>query len=497
MSKKINHKSTSIGGSKLNSVKTRVGSFVKKFKKQTLPNTKSFIRRRPMAAFLISLALLLLVIVGNTLLTPKPKAETSEAQPKAVEVYKIGKAPQVNVSAKIDKEGVIQIVAQMPGIVSSINFFEGQEVARGTNLVSLASNYQGGNVQSVSRQIAALQYQNTKDTYGAQKGIIQKQKDIADQSKTNADKLRDITDQSRAQTQGLLDTNISILTSLNANLAILQSTNTNGVNDQAILALQGQISQVQSGIAQLDSAQRAANYQSDPANPPTQLAQLGHDLTVQQLEIQQKALDMSQEMSRLQLVLAQISEAAMYPAAPFDGVVEKVHVVVGQSVSPGTPLVTISSTKHEATITATVPQTIARDVSKLEESVLIIGKKRYSIFPEYTTTEATDGQLFSVIYSLPEEAYDKVTDNQFVSINIPIGYADTIASVPRIPIDVVFQTQDGAVIYIAKNGVVKAKKIELGEVLGNYVTVDAGLASGDQVILDRSVIAGEKVKVTN
>ncbi len=459
--------------------------------------TTVFVQKRPMASFFIALFILFLAIVLNSVISPKPKETTTLPPVKEVTVYKVGVAPRVSISAKVKKAGVIQIVAQTPGIVSAINVVEGQTVTRGTNLLSLANNYQGGNAFSVQRQIAADQYQNVQDTYDAQKDSIGKQMQIADANKNNSDMMRSLINQSISDTQGLIDFNDNILSTLNANLKNLEDSNNNGSNDSAILALKGQIAQVGAAVAQLNISNRQARFQSDTANPPTQLADFQHDLAVRQFQIQQKMLDLGRETSRLGLALAQINEATMYPSAPFDGVIERVHAVVGQSVAPGTPLVTISGTNKKTTVIAYVPRDIAEKVSKIESSRIYVGKKVYEALPDYVSTEATDGLLNVIIYTLPDDATSLLTDSSYIRIEVPVGYADTMSTIPQIPIDNVFQTQDGAFTYVTENGKAVARRIELGDVLGSFVTVEKGLKAGDHVILDRNIVAGDQIHVNN
>lgn len=458
----------------------------------------AFIKRRPMVSFFIALGVLFLLIAGNTILTPKPKDTSPKASTKEVSIYKIGSAPKVSFSAKVDKEGVIQIVAQTPGIVSAINVFEGQEVAKGTSLISLSSNYQGGNAAGVSREIAGLQYANIRDTYETQKGAIDNQKRLAELNKNSADKMREITDQGINDTQTLINLNGDIISTLESNQQALESTNVGGVNNAMILATKQQISQFRAGIAQLQAAQRQARFAADPANPTTQIVSTSYDLTLKQLELQQKALDLSRESARLGLMLAQIAESMMYPATPFDATVEKVHVVVGQSVNPGTPLATISGTKKRAVAVATVPFDTAKKISGMEESILHLGKKKISVQPTYVSGEATNGILNSVSYTIPDNFYDKVSDGQYIKVEIPIGYPDTISTIPYIPLDIVFQTQDNAYVYIVgKNGKVESRVVALGDVVGSNVAVESGLARNDKVILDRNVIEGESIKISN
>jgi multidrug efflux pump subunit AcrA (membrane-fusion protein) len=144
-----------------------------------------------------------------------------------------------------------------------------------------------------------------------------------------------------------------------------------------------------------------------------------------------------------------------------------------------------------------VPKNIAQRISETQESDIYINGKRYSETPNFVADEATDGLLYGVIYSLPETLVGKVTDNDYIKVDIPVGYPDTLSTIPYLPIDVVFETQEGAYVYLAKNGKVVSRKVELGNVAGGDVEIDKGLTSSDKVILDRNVIEGESVSVTN
>jgi len=446
-----------------------------------------------MVSFFLALGFLFLAIAANTALTPKPQNQETPTAIRDVRTYTIGSAPTASFLAKIDKKGVIQIVAQAPGIVSQVNVFEGQNVWRGTSLVSLSSNYQGGNAQSVGRQLAFAQYKNVKDTYYTQKDLINKQREVANVSSENADRLREITDQSLSDTRGLVDLNDDIIETLEANL---EATEASGDPNQILQARQ-LLLQARSANSQLNQGLKQAEFAASGDNPPAKLADLQKDIALKQLDIQEKALNLGRESSKLQLALAQIAESAMFPAAPFDAVVQKVHVSPGQAVNPGTPLVTIAGVSRNAIATVTVPKNVVNKVSKLDESKFTINGKSFSLWPEFVSSEATDGQLNSVTFALTDDMYDLVNDGQYIKVEIPIGHADTIGTIPYVPIDIVFQTQEGAFVYIVQDGKVKSRKVTLGDLLGSNVAVASGLSGNFQVILDRNVIEGERVRVQN
>lgn len=436
-----------------------------------------------------------LILLGSTVFKEKPLREVKPNLVKAVKIFKIGEAPKVSVQAVAKKSGVIKILAQTPGIVSSINVLEGDEVSRGVVLIGLSSNYQGGVAQSVQRMLAQTQFNNVRNTFDKQKEIVQKQKDLANKNDENADQLRDITNKSISDTQGLIDLNNTILSSLNSNLTAYEATNSGGLNNSLILQTQSQKSQFQAVNNQLNQALRNAQYQAASDKPPAGLSDIGREVAIKQLEIQEKALELNKEVSRLNLVLAQISEAQMFPAAPFNGRVERVHVKTGEAVNPGMPLLTISQTSDDITLDAKVPREIAQSVSQFELSNIIAGNKIIQKAPYYVSGEATDGQLYSVLYLLEDSFKDNFTEGGYVTVEIPVGTPDSGSIVPFIPIDAVFQTQEESVVYLIEGDRAKSRKIILGQVQGRFVEVKEGIGASDQVILNRNVVEGDRVHI--
>lgn len=454
----------------------------------------SFIKRRPLGSFFIVLGLLFLVIIiGHAFNQPKAQPQTKPPI-KSVQLYSIGSVPKATFQAKIEKAGVVKIVAQTSGIVQSISVNEGDDVTKGKTLITLSSNYQGGNAPGISAQIAQAQYQNVADTYDQQQDAINKQKSIANSTFDNYTAQQNIASQSANNTQALINNNQTILNTLNTQLTTDQNSGgtvtqpTITAEESAINTLQGAQNTLQASLAQLQQ-------QTDTSKPPGQLATEQRDLTLQQLAIQEKALSLNKEVTGLQSELAQVNADTMLPASPVDGVVERVFVHVGELVNPGTELAIVTAKEDSAQTIAVVnvPQEIAQDISKLEPSDLYLNGKSYQIKPYYISTDATDGLLYSVFYTIPSEKNNLVTDGQYVSVDIPVGTVNSGSTVPFIPIDAVYQTQDSNYVLLAVNGTAASRKVTLGNVFGSFVEVTSGLYSGDQVITDRNVIAGDKI----
>ena len=86
-----------------------------------------------------------------------------------------------------------------------------------------------------------------------------------------------------------------------------------------------------------------------------------------------------------------------------------------------------------------------------------------------------------------------VFDGQYLSVEVPLGYADSVAAIPSIPLDAVYQLQKQTYVYLIESGQAFSREIKLGQVLGSFVEVLEGLADGDLLITTRNVNQGDSV----
>ncbi len=455
----------------------------------------TFIDKRPFGSFFILLGLLLvLIIVGNFLRKPAPVAEQKASEPKLVETYSFGESPKMTFAAKIEKSGVITIVAQSPGIVQKVNLTEGQKVSRGGTLVSLSTNYQGGNAASLSRQIAQKSFDSTVTNFDLQKDIISKQRDLAEKGNIQAEQMREISRQSLDDTRSLLSLNEDIISGIDKQIAFLESVNVNGSSDSAILAAKQGKSAAQSGVNQLRSTLRTMEYQSDEEKTPAQIGDVSKDVTLRQLDLQERGLVLSKDISELNLKLARVSEGLMYPASPCTGTVERVYVKVGQNISPGTLIATIKADQGENTAVVLVTREIAKQLSTAETSDFVIGGKKVSLYPRYISTEATDGSLYSVLFAIPSVYAPQLTNAGTLEVRIPMGNKKIVTDNLYIPLDTVYQTQEASYVYVKDGEKAKVKEVTLGDVSGSFVRVNSGLAASDVVITSRTISEGDSIR---
>lgn len=453
-------------------------------------------KRRPLTTFFgLLLLLFALIVISNLINKPKISQNQEEITVRNVQVYTIGTSPKITVQAQVEKSGVIKVVSLGAGVIQAINVSVGQEISQGTNLISMSTNYQGGNAFAVQRQLAQAQYKNALDTYPVQKDLIRQQIELAQKTTENADKLRDISNQSVSETQDLINLNNDILDTLSSQQTDLESSNVNGANDKEILQVKELKAQLEAGNNQLKTALRNTQYSTSSDNPPAEISNISKTITLEQLYVQQKALDLNKEVSRLSLVLAEINEGLLHPVSPVGGVVERIFVREGQAVNPGMPLVQVSGQSNSLMAVALLSKEMADGISKAQVSTLHIGKDSLDEVPFYVSQEATDGTLYTAQFQIPQEYSSGVTDKGFISIDIPLDFPKTGGAVPFIPLDSVFQSQDQSSVFVAVNGRAETRIIKLGQVMGGFVEVEEGLKPSDQVILDRNIIAKDPVKI--
>ncbi|MFC1790100.1 efflux RND transporter periplasmic adaptor subunit [Patescibacteria group bacterium] len=460
-------------------------SFAKAFKRNLFRNL-----------FLTLLGLFLLIIASSWLEKRNNHQAPISSQPIPVHTFQVGTVPSIQVLGRIEKTQVVQVRAQTNGIVNKIYVKEGSQItARKGALIYLATNYQGGNISSLQRQLAQKQYQFTADNYDLQKDLLSKQKELASSTETNFTRLREISESSLEETRSLLDTNQDILNYFNANLENYEATDSSNLNRDLIAQTKQLKSSFQAAANQISSALRSLEYQTDTDAPPSQLATLQKDLALKQLAMQEKSLDLNKEITLLQLRLTQIQESLSFPPSPVSGIIQKVHVKTNDFVSPGQPLFTIQALNQEsAKISILVSADIAQKVSTLEKCKLYLDQEVVKITPSFISSEATDGTLHTIVFYLPEAYSNQVTSSSFIKVDLPLGISQSGTTIPVIPIDSVYQTNQKAFVFVSEDGQAKSKEIQLGEILGQFVTITSGLDGNFSIITDRYVIDGDLVK---
>ncbi len=488
--------------------------------KKTWNAIRGGIKRLPVISFIMFIGILVaLIALGNYLRKPDTTERAESKQPIDVAIYSIGSAPKMGTQASVEKSGTIKVVAQKGGVVQQVHVQEGDQVYKGNTLAWLSTNYQGGTIETLQRQKAQKSYEDHEGNFDARKRDIDLQRDRARAVESDAYEQREITEDSLNKTRNEIDLANEIIDNIESNIEELeQLPQTNDIEAQITqlkttkfqmvssrnqLEKQLELNEYTTGAVAVTNDAGEKKYGDDgDDNPAARLPLITRDITLQQLDLQEKSIALSKEIAQIDLWTAQVTEALMYPASPTQGKVERVHIDVGDVVNPGDMIATITAEDNAATAVVLVSPDVARSISFIEPAVITYGNNEVlALHPYYVSTEPTNGTLHSVFFAIPDDVANEFTDGSLVDVDLPVGNIDTGSTVPFIPIDAVYQTQARAFVYVAQEGghrdesnyIAKVKEVELGQVYGSYVEIVSGLDDSDQVIVDRTVVENDPV----
>ncbi len=190
-------------------------------------------------------------------------------------------------------------------------------------------------------------------------------------------------------------------------------------------------------------------------------------------------------VARLQAARAALSSARegldyTEVRAPYAGVVTQRHVQVGESVAPGTPLVSGLSLQY-LRVGVDIPQRVVEQVRKVGKAAVYLDDRRVAaskltVFPVATPQSNT----FRARVDLPENAAD-LYPGMFVKVGFVIGEADRL----MLPAASVVERSEVTAVYVfTADGRTSLRQVRLGRRIDGRYEVAAGLAAGDRVALD-------------
>jgi len=166
--------------------------------------------------------------------------------------------------------------------------------------------------------------------------------------------------------------------------------------------------------------------------------------------------------------------------APYGGVVTKRLVEVGETVGPGTPLMTGLSLR-DLRVETTIPQSIVMQVRRLKQAAVYVGDQRIAatkitIFPEVATPSST----FRARLDLPPGAVD-LAPGMYVKVGLVIGEADRIL----VPVSAVIERSEVTGVYVIDSrGQVSLRYVRPGHRFGDQLEILSGLVAGERIALD-------------
>ena len=166
--------------------------------------------------------------------------------------------------------------------------------------------------------------------------------------------------------------------------------------------------------------------------------------------------------------------------APYAGVVTKRLVEVGETVSPGTALMSGLSLQF-LRVAVDVPQSIVEQVRRIKRAAVYVNGRRVEatkviVFPEATSESNT----FRARLELPENATD-LYPGMFVKVGFVTGDVEGLL----VPAATVVERSEITAVYIVDaSGRTSMRQVRVGDRIGDRVVILSGLTSGERVALD-------------
>jgi RND family efflux transporter MFP subunit len=276
--------------------------------------------------------------------------------------------------------------------------------------------------------------------------------------------------------------------------------------------LDHQIAQAEGTLVQLQAALQQARANAELAqvtwNRDRPLVEQGWatkqqgTVDVQTLRAQEAAVGVAQgnvTAQQAQLLVLKQQKAYQQVIAPFEGVITQRNIDVGSLVQADAVSSTFMFTIQQSNVIRAqvyVPQDEAFGLAPGVEAVIRV--------PEIPD-RAFRGKVTRIADALQPGTRTLLTE---VDIPNPDGlltsgiYCTVELHVPRkvpsllVPANAIIFNSDGMQVAVVKDGVVHIRKISVGRDLGTTVEASAGVAPGDQVILNPPVDLTEGSKVT-
>lgn len=166
--------------------------------------------------------------------------------------------------------------------------------------------------------------------------------------------------------------------------------------------------------------------------------------------------------------------------APYAGIVTKRNVQLGETVAPGTPLMSGLSLQF-LRVAVDVPQSIVERVRRIRKAAVYVDGRRVeatklTVFPEASGASNT----FRARLELPENATD-LYPGMFVKVAFVIGEAERLL----VPAAAVVDRGDVTAVYVIDaTGRISLRQIRPGHRFDSKVEVLAGISAGERIATD-------------
>lgn len=240
------------------------------------------------------------------------------------------------------------------------------------------------------------------------------------------------------------------------------------------------------GLGQAQAAlNEATATEAEVQKRYARVQELLKERVVSQQQVDQIAAERDAAVARLAAARAGVDaarEGVSYTEirAPYAGIVTKRHIEVGESVSPGTLLMSGLSLQF-LRMTVDLPQSVVEKVRNIRKAAIYVNGKRVeankiTIFPEASAQSNT----FKTRVDLPENATD-LYPGMFVKVSFVTGESQRLL----IPASALVERSEITAVYVVdEQGRTSLRQVRLGHRFNDRIEVLAGLRVGEKIALD-------------
>jgi len=179
--------------------------------------------------------------------------------------------------------------------------------------------------------------------------------------------------------------------------------------------------------------------------------------------------------------------------APADAVVLRRNVERGSLVAPGLPVFTIAGTSAVRVVFG-VPDLVVAQL-KTGQALAVVIEALHKTFDAKISRIAPSAdpksRVFEIELTIPN-ASGEIKPGMLASLQTN----EAKTTLTTVPLDAIVRAQNDYAVYVVDAaGVAHARRVVLGEMIGNAVAVTSGVAGGERVITKGATIVGDGEKV--
>jgi len=244
--------------------------------------------------------------------------------------------------------------------------------------------------------------------------------------------------------------------------------------------------QQRAGLAAAEARVREATAREAEAETRyRRLADMYARQVIPKATLDSAAADREAAVARLAAARAAVTSAREGVAyteirAPYAGVVTKRLVEVGETVAPGTPLMSGLSLQY-LRVSVDIPQSIVDQVRRIKKAAVYVRDRRVEatkviVFPEASSPSNT----FRARLELPENATD-LYPGMFVKVSFVTGETERLL----VPASALVRRSEVTAVYVVDaSGAASMRQVRVGDEFGRDYEVLSGLAPGERIAVD-------------